>query len=65
LFLTAQILSVARKHIGAGGNNRMKHTLPTLVFAALRLISVFKEQQGSVSERIWLSLVGSNIQSPD
>ncbi len=56
---------MARKHIGAGGNNRMKHTLPTLVFAALRLISVFKEQQGSVSERIWLSLVGSNIQSPD
>lgn len=37
-----QILSLVRKHIGAGGNSRMKHTLPTLVFGALRLIGVFK-----------------------
>lgn len=40
-----QILSVARKSISAGGNARMKHTLPTVVFLALRLVNVFKGLQ--------------------
>lgn len=32
-----RILSTARKHFGAGGSKRIKHTLPTIVFQAYKL----------------------------
>eukprot|EP01135_Chromosphaera_perkinsii_P010494 Nk52_evm4s2152 gene=Nk52_evmTU4s2152 len=33
-----QILVLSRKHFGSGGENRIKFTLPPLVFAALKLV---------------------------
>ncbi|KAI1890201.1 hypothetical protein AGOR_G00171240 [Albula goreensis] len=37
------ILNTARKHFGAGGNQRICHTLPPLVFAAYQLAFRYKE----------------------
>ncbi|XP_061102286.1 vacuolar protein sorting-associated protein 35-like [Conger conger] len=38
------ILNTARKHFGAGGNLRIRHTLPPLVFAAYQLGFRYKEK---------------------
>jgi hypothetical protein len=38
-----QILNTARKHFGAGGNQRIRFTLPPLVFAAYQLAFRYKE----------------------
>ncbi|OBS67894.1 hypothetical protein A6R68_03565, partial [Neotoma lepida] len=37
------ILNTARKHFGAGGNQRIRFTLPPLVFAAYQLAFRYKE----------------------
>ncbi|KAL4630294.1 vacuolar protein sorting-associated protein 35-like [Arapaima gigas] len=37
------ILNTARKHFGAGGNKRIRYTLPPLVFAAYQLAFRYKE----------------------
>ncbi|MGH0131487.1 UNVERIFIED_CONTAM: hypothetical protein FKN15_077129 [Acipenser sinensis] len=37
------ILNTARKHFGAGGNQRIRYTLPPLIFAAYRLAFRYKE----------------------
>lgn len=37
------ILNTARKHFGAGGDKRIKFTLPPIVFAALRLAHRYKQ----------------------
>ncbi|KAL7978919.1 hypothetical protein Chor_013408 [Crotalus horridus] len=39
----AAILNTARKHFGAGGNQRIRFTLPPLVFAAYQLAFRYKE----------------------
>ena len=47
-----QILNVARKHFGTGGDKRIRFTLPPLVFAAYKLISQYhslREQVGPKS----------------
>lgn len=36
------ILNSARKHFGTGGDGRIGHTLPSLVFAAYKLVLVYK-----------------------
>ena len=36
-----QILNVARKYFGTGGDKRIRFTLPPLVFAAYKLISQY------------------------
>ncbi|MGH0143968.1 UNVERIFIED_CONTAM: hypothetical protein FKN15_002310 [Acipenser sinensis] len=38
-----QILNTARKHFGAGGNQRIRYTLPPLIFVAYRLAFRYKE----------------------
>jgi hypothetical protein len=43
-----QILNTARKHFGAGGNQRIRYTLPPLVFAAYQLAFRYKENSSSV-----------------
>ncbi|KAK2143062.1 hypothetical protein LSH36_881g01009 [Paralvinella palmiformis] len=37
------VLNTARKHFGNGGNRRLRHTLPPVVFAAYKLAFRFKE----------------------
>ncbi|XP_046385573.1 vacuolar protein sorting-associated protein 35 isoform X2 [Ischnura elegans] len=37
-----QILNIARKHFGAGGNRRLKHTLAPIVFQAYQLAFKYK-----------------------
>ncbi|XP_023678494.2 vacuolar protein sorting-associated protein 35-like [Paramormyrops kingsleyae] len=44
------ILNTARKHFGAGGNQRIRFTLPPLVFAAYQLAFRYKESS-SVDEK--------------
>lgn len=44
-----QILNTARKHFGAGGNQRIRFTLPPLVFAAYQLAFRYKENSKVVS----------------
>lgn len=39
------ILTTARKHFGNGGEQRIKWTLPPLVFAAFRLAFIYRDQQ--------------------
>ncbi|ETE72967.1 Vacuolar protein sorting-associated protein 35 [Ophiophagus hannah] len=39
------ILNTARKHFGAGGNQRIRYTLPPLVFAAYQLAFRYKENE--------------------
>ncbi|KAK7912793.1 hypothetical protein WMY93_013004 [Mugilogobius chulae] len=41
------ILNTARKHFGAGGNQRIRFTLPPLVFAAYQLAFRYKENSSS------------------
>lgn len=43
-----QILNTARKHFGTGGENRIIHTLPSLVFEAFRLVFTYKAIQDKV-----------------
>ena len=45
-----QILNVARKHFGTGGDKRIRYTLPPLVFAAYKLISEYHKQREQVRE---------------
>lgn len=45
-----QILNTARKHFGAGGNQRIRYTLPPLVFAAYQLAFRYKENSSSVRD---------------
>lgn len=47
-FYGHQILNTARKHFGAGGNQRIRYTLPPLVFAAYQLAFRYKENSSSV-----------------
>ena len=56
--LLFQILTAARKHFGTGGNNRVKYTLPVLVFAAFKLAYQFK----MISEEV--SAVGAGVVFP-
>lgn len=39
------ILNAARKHFGSGGDNRIKFTLPPIVFSAYRLAYKYKQMQ--------------------
>ncbi|KAI5088791.1 vacuolar protein sorting-associated protein 35, partial [Silurus meridionalis] len=41
------ILNTARKHFGAGGNQRIRYTLPPLVFAAYQLAFLYKDNASS------------------
>lgn len=43
------ILSAARKHFGAGGNKRIKYTLPPIVFQAYQLAFQYKALKEEVS----------------
>ncbi|KDR18449.1 vacuolar protein sorting-associated protein 35 [Zootermopsis nevadensis] len=45
------ILSTARKHFGAGGNQRIKYTLPPIVFQAYQL--AFKYRTLSNEDEVW------------
>ena len=45
-----QILNVARKHFGTGGDTRIRFTLPPLVFAAYKLISEYHTLREKVRE---------------
>lgn len=45
-----QILNAARKHFGAGGNQRIRYTLPPLVFAAYQLSFRYKENASLVGQ---------------
>lgn len=49
--ICGQILNTARKHFGAGGNQRIRYTLPPLVFAAYQLAFRYKENSSSVRKR--------------
>jgi vacuolar protein sorting-associated protein 35 len=42
------ILSTARKHFGAGGNRRIKFTLPPIVFQAYQLAFKYKASRQEV-----------------
>ena len=43
-----QILNTARKHFGAGGDKRIKFTLPPILFSAYRLGMRYKQVQEEV-----------------
>lgn len=43
------ILSTARKHFSAGGNKRIKYTLPAIVFQAYQLAFTYKSLKDKVS----------------
>jgi len=45
------ILSTARKHFGAGGNRRIKYTLPPIVFQAYQLAFRYRALKNEVSLR--------------
>ena len=45
-----QILNNARKHFGTGGDARIRHTLPPLVFSAYRLVSQYHSLEEEVRE---------------
>lgn len=47
-YFLLQILNTARKHFGTGGENRIIHTLPSLVFEAFRLVFTYKAIQDKV-----------------
>lgn len=53
--LPGQILNTARKHFGAGGNQRIRYTLPPLVFAAYQLAFRYKENSKSVRSHLSFS----------
>lgn len=46
--ICVQILNTARKHFGAGGNQRIRYTLPPLVFAAYQLAFRYKDNSSLV-----------------
>lgn len=46
-----QILSLVRKQVVAGGDIRIKHTLPSVVFAAYQLVAVYKGLEGK--DELW------------
>lgn len=48
IVICIQILNTARKHFGAGGNQRIRYTLPPLVFAAYQLAFRYKEKSSLV-----------------
>lgn len=48
IMILVQILNTARKHFGAGGNQRIRYTLPPLVFAAYQLAFRYKENSSTV-----------------
>lgn len=48
--VAGQILNAARKHFGAGGNQRIRYTLPPLVFAAYQLSFRYKENASLVGQ---------------
>lgn len=48
ILICFQILNTARKHFGAGGNQRIRYTLPPLVFAAYQLAFRYKENSSLV-----------------
>lgn len=52
-----QILNTARKHFGAGGNQRIRFTLPPLVFAAYQLAFRYKENSKVVGLFLSMSLL--------
>lgn len=54
-----QILNTARKHFGAGGNQRIRFTLPPLVFAAYQLAFRYKENSKVVGLLLSMSLIFS------
>ena len=45
-----QILNAARKHFGTGGDSRIGNTLPSLVFAAYKLVITYKALQEEVCQ---------------
>jgi len=45
------VLSAARKQFGSGGNARIRHTLPPIVFAAYRLAFRYYELREEVMPR--------------
>lgn len=51
ILICGQILNTARKHFGAGGNQRIRYTLPPLVFAAYQLAFRYKENSSLVCKR--------------
>lgn len=51
-----QILNTARKHFGAGGNQRIRFTLPPLVFAAYQLAFRYKENASLVTCHVFFLL---------
>lgn len=53
--MLGQILNTARKHFGAGGNQRIRYTLPPLVFAAYQLAFRYKENSSTVSKHAFFS----------
>lgn len=57
IFICGQILNTARKHFGAGGNQRIRYTLPPLVFAAYQLAFRYKENSSLVSTQTTAPLV--------
>lgn len=56
-----QILNTARKHFGAGGNQRIRFTLPPLVFAAYQLAFRYKENSKVVGLLLSMSLIFSSV----
>lgn len=54
------ILSAARKHFGKGGNRRLKHTLPPIIFQAYQLVLKYGARRES-DER-WSKKVGKIFQ---
>ena len=51
-----QILNAARKHFGNGGNRRIAHTLPPIVFAAYRLACRYRDMSEEVGNVLFLRL---------
>ena len=49
LVLLFQILNTARKHFGNGGDQRIRYTLPPIVFAAYRLAFRYCQLKEEVS----------------
>ena len=43
-----QMLNTARKHFGTGGDSRIKHTLPSVVFAACKLVMAYRSIKDEV-----------------
>ena len=57
ILVFVQILNVARKHFGTGGDKRIRYTLPPLVFAAYKLISEYHKLREQVREYSYTQLI--------